>query len=80
MGAAPNMTRSPEWFRLDLPFLFVGYFECDHCHRPITTTCRFKKEDDWREYLFDVRCACNSGHTNYPGSKTTHQFVVEWKT
>lgn len=79
MSAAPNMTDSPAWYRFNLPFLFVGYFECEHCHRPIMKFCQFQNENDWQEHLFDVRCACNWGHTNYLGSKTTHQFVVEWK-
>jgi hypothetical protein len=78
MSASP-VIESPEWYQLDLPFLFVGYFECDHCRRPITVCCRFEGDNEWRDHLFNIHCACNWGHTNYPGSKTTHQFVVEWK-
>jgi hypothetical protein len=78
MSASP-MIESPEWYQFRLPFLFVGYFECDHCHRPIMTYCQFESEDEWRDHLFDIRCACNWGHSSYPGSKTTHRFVVEWK-
>jgi len=80
MNTTSTLIESPEWYQLALPFIFVGYFECDHCHRPIMVSSRFEREDDWRDHLFNISCACNWGHTNYPGSKTVHQFVVEWKS
>jgi len=80
MDATPTVIESREWYQLALPFLFFAYFECDHCHRPIKVWCQLEGENDWRDRLFDIQCACNwRPHELIPGSKTTHQFVVEWK-
>src|SRR6202140_3867026 len=37
-------------YPLEFPFLFIAYFECEHCHRPIEMHSRshvLKTEEDW---------------------------------
>jgi hypothetical protein len=72
------VTESPQWYRFDLLFLFVGYFECEHCHRPIMREARFATEEEWRDHVFEIRCCCNWGPVQRPGSSTIHQLVVRW--
>jgi hypothetical protein len=72
------MTESTEWHYFDLPFLFVGYFECDHCHRPIMQEARFATEGEWRDRSFEIRCCCNWGPVQRRGSNTIHRLVVHW--
>jgi hypothetical protein len=64
---------------LDRPFIFVGHFECESCHRPITTVCHFEQEDDWEDHPFSFRCSgCGWGRTNHPGQNAVHYSQVEW--
>ena len=47
---------------LDRPFIFVGHFECESCHKPLTMVCHFEQEDDREEHPFSLRCsACGWG-------------------
>ena len=64
---------------LDRPFIFVGHFECENCHRPITLVCHFEREDEWEDHFFSPHCsACGWGRTNHPGRNVAHYSQVEW--
>jgi len=68
-----------EWRELKFPFLFCGYFECDHCHRPIHVRVQLQAPDDWKNQLFDARCeACGHGTINRPGYQVEEYSLVHW--
>ncbi len=66
------------WYYFKLPFLFCGYFECEHCHRPLQVNCQLQTEDEWQDRLFDIQCGCGWGKTNCSGQQIVDHSVVYW--
>ena len=62
-----------------LPFAFVGSFECEHCHALIEKKQQFPGPDDYQDYKFDVRCDCGWNRTAIPGRRAKVVAIAFWQ-